>query len=73
MSKRVFKLRQGASISANVGLSLGLLVGVLICPSLRGKSVESKKQNLIIFDYLIHFWHCWVGGHIDESEMCLPD
>ena len=44
----LFKLGQGASIRANVGLSV------------RGKFVESKNHNsLIIFDDLINFWHYW--------------
>ena len=57
-----FKLRQGASIRANVGRS----VGRSVCLSVEKFSVEnlwkileSKNQNsLIIFDYLINFWLC---------------
>ena len=58
----IFKLRQGASIRANVGRS----VGRSVCPwkkfpwKICGKFVESRNQNsLIIFDYLINFLHCW--------------
>ena len=46
-----------------------MLVGL----SVRGKFVESKNQNsLIIFDYLINFWHCWGDGvttKIDSKEI----
>ena len=45
-----FKLRQGASISPNVGRSVGLSV------EKNRKSKKSKNQNsLITFDYLINF------------------
>ena len=47
-----FKLWPWASIRANVDLSVGRAV--------HGKFAESKNRNsLIIFDYLINFWHCW--------------
>ena len=53
----IFKLRQGASIRANVGRSVGRSVRG---KKFRGKFVESRNQIfLIIFDYLINFWHCW--------------
>ena len=50
--KSIFKLWQGASIRANVALS--------VCgKNFRGKFVELKNQNsLIIFDYLINIWNC---------------
>ena len=43
-----FKLRQGASISPNVGLSVGLSVG----RSVRGKKLKIKKiKKSKFFDY----------------------
>ena len=49
-----FKLRQGASISPNVGLSVCL--SVCLSVEKNRKSKKSKNQNsLIIFDYLINF------------------
>ena len=54
-----FKLRQGASIRANVCWSVGWLVGLSVEKNF-GKEEKIKNQNsLIIFDYLINFWHCW--------------
>ena len=50
----IFKLRQGASIRANVCLSVGLSVE---------KIKKFKKSNsLIIFDYLINFGVWGAGG-----------
>ena len=59
----IFKLRQGASIRANVGLLVCWSVGRSVRLSVEktfGKEEKIKNQNsLIISDCLINFWHCW--------------
>ena len=43
----------------SVGRSVGRLVGLSVEKNF-GKEEKIKNQNsLIIFDYLINFWHCW--------------
>ena len=51
ITKRLYKLRQGASIKANVCRSVGLSVENFV----NEFKIKENQNSLIIFDYLINF------------------